>query len=88
MPPEEILAKIKNVLDDPRAPNPLPLGILTTENRNVWATARHLLLKLGNEKTLRLIDSALFNLVLDDDQILNDHVKLVRHFLHGDGRNR
>ncbi|XP_044741579.1 carnitine O-palmitoyltransferase 2, mitochondrial [Chrysoperla carnea] len=88
LPPEDILAKIKNVLDDPRPPNPLPLGILTTENRNVWATARHLLLKLGNEKTLRLIDSALFNLVLDDDQILNDNVKLVRHFLHGNGKNR
>ncbi|KAF9992984.1 hypothetical protein BGZ65_011557, partial [Modicella reniformis] len=46
----------------------LPVGVLTSENRDIWAKARHTLLGLSpqNHASLGLIDNALFVICLDD----------------------
>lgn len=75
-------------------PNPNPIGVLTTENRNKWATLRKHLLKISsdNEKSMNLIDSALFCINLDDTTYNvdndDDNISLVRNFLHSNGENR
>jgi len=88
LPPNEIYSCIKYItsLDLPSSQH--PIGVLTSENRDRWATLREKLLRLGNEEQIRLIDSAFFNLILDDDKMEDDPVKIVRSFLHGDGDNR
>ncbi|KAK2706367.1 carnitine O-palmitoyltransferase 2, mitochondrial-like [Artemia franciscana] len=88
LPPNEIYSCIKYItsLDLPSSQH--PIGVLTSENRDRWATLREKLLSLGNEEQIRLIDSAFFNLILDDDKMEDDPVKIVRSFLHGDGDNR
>lgn len=75
-------------MSDTRPPNEHPVGILTTQDRDVWASQRHHLLQIGNEKIIKLIDTALFNLVLDDETMDGDDKKVIRNFLHGDGKNR
>lgn len=76
------------ILKDNQSPAEYAVGILTTENRNVWADARQHMIKAGNERFLHLVDSAVLNLVLDDEEMAGDPYKMVRHFLHGDGKNR
>ena len=66
------------------------IGILTTENRDVWAKAREHLLSINpdNSHSIDAIDSALFVVCLDDVYV-NDNVdKTMRTYLHGDGLNR
>ena len=64
-----------------------PLGVLTSEDRNKWATIRDNLEKLGNTEALRLIDSAIYCIALDD--VSSDEPdKLLSNFLHGDPKNR
>lgn len=84
----EILSMLKYVTDQQPAQNEFPIGVLTTLNRNKWATLRRNLLELGNEKELKLIDSALLHICLDDNAVGEDPVTLTRQFLHGDGTNR
>ncbi|KRT80870.1 hypothetical protein AMK59_5078, partial [Oryctes borbonicus] len=86
--PDVILAQLKYILDDNILPDKHPIGILTTLERNKWAVLRHKLESLGNEDNLKMIDSALFNICIDDDDIGGDLYKLSRIFLHGDGKNR
>ncbi|XP_022101190.1 carnitine O-palmitoyltransferase 2, mitochondrial-like [Acanthaster planci] len=70
-------------------PPKYPIGYLTTEHRDTWTQLREKLLAVcpGNKESLRLIDSALFCLCLDDDTD-DDKEQLVRRGLHGNAANR
>lgn len=87
LPPGDIHACLKWIQQDATAPPSHPIGFLTAENRDVWANARSLLLT-DNKQQIEAIDSALFNLVLDDVKTDNDPLKMAKVFLHGDGANR
>lgn len=88
LPPEQILARLKFILDDSTPKCEYPVGILTTLERNKWATLRHILGDNGNEQVLKMIDSALFNVCLDCEDLKDDPYAVTRNFLHGDGQNR
>lgn len=86
--PIEILNAIKQILGDKKPPNAYPIGVLTSLERDKWATIRHHLVDDGNAASLKIIDTALFNLCLDDESVGEDPVKLTRQFLYGPGGNR
>lgn len=66
-----------------------PLGVLTAEDRDTWASVREHLVATHNDAALDTIDSALFVLALDDkasypgDDPANA-VPIVQNMLHGD----
>lgn len=63
-----------------------PLGVLTAENRDTWASVREHLVETHNDAALDTIDSALFVLALDDkaSYSADDPVPIVQNMLHGD----
>ncbi|RZF36006.1 hypothetical protein LSTR_LSTR005822 [Laodelphax striatellus] len=77
----------KHILEQ-NEPSESPLGVLTTLERDRWAAVRQRLLETGNGDQLQAIDSALFAVCLDDGPTTEDHVPVVREFLHSDGTNR
>ena len=85
--PLDIYACLKFIQQDPITPSQHPIGYLTAENRDTWAGVRSLLME-HNSGQIEAIDSALFNLVLDDVGTDNDPVKISKLFLHGNGANR
>ncbi|KAL4226898.1 Carnitine O-palmitoyltransferase 2 [Mactra antiquata] len=98
--PEVVMSHIRYILDDNRPPNEHALGVLTTLPRDKWATVRTQLCNAGdmnesaffssgvmNEGYMKLVDSALFALILDDAAPENPN-EITRNFLHGDGTNR
>lgn len=85
--PLDIYSCLKWIQQDPISPSRDPIGYLTAENRDTWAKARRLLME-NNSSQMEAIDSALFNLVLDDVGTDNDPVKISKLFLHGNGANR
>ncbi|XP_066500574.1 carnitine O-palmitoyltransferase 2, mitochondrial isoform X2 [Hoplias malabaricus] len=85
--PAEILSHFKYILADTTPAPKFPLGVLTSENRDVWAGLREELLEAGNGEILGLVDSALFCLCLDEEKLLN-HIQISHNMLHGDGCNR
>ena len=85
--PLDIYACLKWIQQDPISPSQNPIGYLTAENRDTWAYTRRLLME-NNSSQMEAIDSALFNLVLDDVDTDNDPVKISKLFLHGNGANR
>ncbi|CAC5425186.1 CPT2 [Mytilus coruscus] len=85
--PDVIMAHLNYILQDSRPAPEYPVGVLTSENRDTWATIRQQLLNSGNENTLQLIDSAAFVLTLDDCAP-KDPNDITKNFLHGDGKNR
>lgn len=86
--PGQILGALKYILNANKPKNAFPIGVLTSLERDKWATLRHNLVDDGNESSLKIIDTALFNLCLDDDPIGEDPVALTRKFLYGPGDNR
>ncbi|KAG0367196.1 Carnitine O-acetyltransferase mitochondrial [Mortierella sp. AD032] len=65
------------------------IGVLTSDNRDIWTEARKTLINAGsqNEELLRKIESSVFLLCLDDSSpVTRDEVS--RACWHGDGRNR
>lgn len=88
MPPSHIYSHMSYILSDSRKRPSHPISLLTTENRDVWAEAREHLEQLGNGEQLKLIDSACFALILDDEVLGDDRVKSAHHFLHGPAYNR
>ncbi|KAL0831436.1 hypothetical protein ABMA28_002239 [Loxostege sticticalis] len=86
--PGEILGNLHQILNDNTPQAEHPLGILTCQNRDLWAKQRNHLESIGNKDTLHQIDSAVFNLVLDSETLLDDKHKLLKHYLHGNGLNR
>nr|XP_057929190.1 carnitine O-palmitoyltransferase 2, mitochondrial [Doryrhamphus excisus] len=85
--PTEIQSHLKYILSDTTPAPAFPLGVLTSENRNVWAHLRDKLIAAGNAEDLRTVDSAIFCLCLDDVS-LSDPVHVSHNMLHGDGCNR
>lgn len=85
--PAEIQSHLKYILSDPTPAPAFPLGVLTSENRNVWAGLRDKLVAAGNAADLQTVDSALFCLSLDDET-MRDHIHISHNMLHGDGCNR
>nr|XP_046248578.1 carnitine O-palmitoyltransferase 2, mitochondrial [Scatophagus argus] len=85
--PAEIQSHLKYILSDPTPAPAFPLGVLTSENRDVWAGLRDKLIAAGNAEDLRIVDSALFCLCLDDES-MRDHIHISHNMLHGDGCNR
>ncbi|XP_026315545.1 carnitine O-palmitoyltransferase 2, mitochondrial [Hyposmocoma kahamanoa] len=86
--PTEILGNLSSILNDNTPKAEYPLGVLTCQNRDEWATQRIHLQESGNGDVLQKIDSAIFNLVLDDETIHDNKHKILHHYLHGDGTNR
>lgn len=86
--PKKIAANLNFILQDKKQKSKNPIGVLTAAERDLWAEARAHLSKIGNEDIFKKIDSAAFVLILDDDIIGEEYNKLLRHFLHGDGKNR
>ncbi|XP_060803793.1 carnitine O-palmitoyltransferase 2, mitochondrial [Amyelois transitella] len=82
--PSELLGNLSRIVNDPTPKAEHPLGILTTQNRDEWAEQRRHLVETGNGEMLQKIDSAIFNLVLDDVVIDDDKHMILRHFLQGD----
>lgn len=85
--PAEIQSHLKYILSDPTPAPAFPLGVLTSENRDVWAGLRDKLIAAGNAEDLRVVDSAIFCLSLDDES-MRDHIHISHNMLHGDGCNR
>ncbi|XP_054644844.1 carnitine O-palmitoyltransferase 2, mitochondrial [Dunckerocampus dactyliophorus] len=85
--PMEIQSHLKYILSDTTPAPAFPLGVLTSENRDVWAGLRDKLIAAGNAEDLRTVDSAIFCLCLDDVS-LSDPVHVSHNMLHGDGCNR
>lgn len=85
--PAEIQSHLKYILSDPAPAPAFPLGVLTSENRDVWAGLRDKLIAAGNGETLQIVDSAIFCLCLDDET-MRDHIHTSHNMLHGDGCNR
>lgn len=65
----------------------LPVGVLTSENRDTWAEVRGKLEQLGNQEALNQIDTALYCIALDETTS-DDHAVMGHQFLHGDPKNR
>lgn len=72
-----------------KAEKTTPVGILTTENRDVWTEAREVLLKAhpSNAQTLKEIESASFVVCLDDAAPVTLEER-AHQYWHGDGCNR
>uniref|UniRef100_A0AAV2L0M2 Carnitine O-palmitoyltransferase 2, mitochondrial n=1 Tax=Knipowitschia caucasica TaxID=637954 RepID=A0AAV2L0M2_KNICA len=85
--PAEIHSHLKYILSDETPACSSPIGVLTSENRDVWAGLREKLVANGNGGVLQTVDSALFCLSLDDE-VMKDHIHTSHNMLHGDGCNR
>uniref|UniRef100_A0A8C2XN04 Choline/carnitine acyltransferase domain-containing protein n=1 Tax=Cyclopterus lumpus TaxID=8103 RepID=A0A8C2XN04_CYCLU len=85
--PAEIQSHLKYILSDPTPAAAFPLGVLTSENRDVWAGLRDKLIAAGNAEDLQSVDGALFCLSLDDES-MRDNIHISHNMLHGDGCNR
>ncbi|XP_074524076.1 carnitine O-palmitoyltransferase 2, mitochondrial [Halichoeres trimaculatus] len=85
--PSEIQSHLKYILSDQTPEPAFPLGVLTSENRDTWAGLRDNLIAAGNAEDLKVVDSALFCLALDDES-MKDHIHISHNMLHGDGCNR
>ncbi|XP_075873815.1 carnitine O-palmitoyltransferase 2, mitochondrial-like [Nelusetta ayraudi] len=85
--PAEIQSHLKYILSEAAPVPDFPLGVLTSEHRDVWTDLRDKLEAAGNAENLRSVDSALFCLCLDDESF-RDLSDFSRNMLHGDGCNR
>ncbi|KAM4641075.1 carnitine O-palmitoyltransferase 2, mitochondrial [Discoglossus pictus] len=83
----EIQANLQYILSDASPAPEFPLGYLTSEERNTWALLRQKLLDNGNQEALKMVDSAVFCLCLDDFPI-KDRIHLSHNMLHGSSVNR
>ncbi|CAG9129159.1 unnamed protein product [Plutella xylostella] len=86
--PTELLANLKHIMDDNSPVSEHPLGVLTCQNRDEWARQRTHLEETGNTEALNKIDSAIFNLILDEETIHDDKHSILKQYLHADGTNR
>ena len=88
IPAGEILEALEMVLKAPVSSDTPPVGVLTTMNRDKWAAARAELVQVGdNAAKMKVIDSALFALTLEDHQP-QGWIDQQNTMLHGAGRNR
>ncbi|XP_074661867.1 carnitine O-palmitoyltransferase 2, mitochondrial-like isoform X2 [Tubulanus polymorphus] len=89
-PPGDIMANIQYILNDDIGECEHPIGALTSEHRDTWAQLRESLVNNGNEEALRLVDTAVFMLSLDDysPKHETDVKGMSSQFLHGRASNR
>ena len=89
MPPSVIHANIRHILQDAAAPSEHPVGFLTSENRDTWATLRQHMagLSAGNAEAFRLVDTAMLCMCLDDVSP-DTPESMTRLMLYGSGSNR
>lgn len=86
VPPSAIISRLRFILNDNASSTPAeyPLGVLTAENRDFWASARQNLVENHNAESLNVVDSALFCVSLDNTSFdFSDPVPLVQNMLHG-----
>lgn len=83
----ELEAQFRKVYE--KAEKAPAVGILTSENRDVWTDAREVLLKAhsSNAKALKEIESASFVVCLDDAAPVTLEER-AHQYWHGDGANR
>ncbi|KAI9293906.1 acyltransferase ChoActase/COT/CPT [Neoconidiobolus thromboides FSU 785] len=81
------LSQIIELAGDKADPN--PIGLLTTQNRDIWLDARNKLLQHSkkNSESLNAVESASFLLCLDETSPANKD-EASRACWHGDGKNR
>lgn len=86
---DELQLQIQKVYDLAGDLKDIPVGLLTTENRDVWTNIRKQLLKLSptNKASLDAIETAAFALCLDASKPVTRE-EVSRACWHGDGRNR
>lgn len=87
LPPERLYTYMHHIVNMKLDNAEHPIGVLTSENRNTWATVREKLEQLGNNEVLRQIDGSIYCITLDDIASENPD-ELIQHFLHGDPKNR
>ncbi|KAJ3218879.1 Carnitine O-acetyltransferase mitochondrial [Clydaea vesicula] len=84
----ELESQFKKIYEMAGTEEHTPLGILTTENRDIWtATRDELLLNPLNKKSLEIIENSVFAICLDDTKPVTRE-ELSRACWHGDGKNR
>lgn len=88
MSPAELLGNLSKIIRDDTGSAEHPLGYLTCQTRDLWAKQRAHLEENGNKQALHVLDTAIFNLIFDDDVIEDDKNKLLKHYLCGNGNNR
>ena len=87
LPHIDIFAALNQICDTVPSESP-PIGILTTMQRDEWASVRARMdNNFINSVALADIDSALFVVCLEDE-MHEGHTAVCRNFLHGNGRNR
>ncbi|KAE8240246.1 hypothetical protein A4X13_0g7885 [Tilletia indica] len=88
---KEIESQLEKIIADPSAsaPNPLPVGALTSDNRDVWTDTRAKLLAAGsqNKEALAKVESAVVVLALDSEPAYTLE-ETAWALWYGDGQNR
>lgn len=89
LPPAEIHSHLQYILNDTTTPPEHPVGYLTSENRDVWASLRQQLESSSgkNSEILDKIDTAAYCLCLDDTAPVEAE-DMNRNMLYGNGANR
>ncbi|OON19408.1 Choline/Carnitine O-acyltransferase, partial [Opisthorchis viverrini] len=85
--PKQLLSNINFILSRPPVPSAPGLGVITTMNRDDAYLARERLLTLNNKSNLKLVDTALIALVLDEEP-LADLKEMLLNFLAGPSESR
>uniref|UniRef100_UPI00358F6CA1 carnitine O-palmitoyltransferase 2, mitochondrial-like isoform X2 n=1 Tax=Myxine glutinosa TaxID=7769 RepID=UPI00358F6CA1 len=83
-PTRTIMGNLHHILSDSRPPVQFPVASLTAERRDVWARLRKQLQAQGHGSALSLIESALFCLCLDEQDLKAD----IKQNLFGSGGDR
>ncbi|CAB4041815.1 carnitine O-palmitoyltransferase 2, mitochondrial isoform X6 [Paramuricea clavata] len=87
-PASEILLNLQAIVLDDSTHAQYPVAVLTSEDRDPWTSARQELeTVMTNTEPLKMIDSALFVLCLDEGEPESPE-QVTKVFLHGDGTNR
>ncbi|GAA57398.1 carnitine O-palmitoyltransferase 2 [Clonorchis sinensis] len=87
VPPKQILSNINFILSRPPVPSAPGLGVITTMNRDDAYSARERLLALNNKSNLKLVDTALIALILDEEPMA-DLKEMLLNFLAGPSQSR
>lgn len=83
----EILANLRAIINDTSVAKH-PIATLTSEDRDNWTSSRKELQSIAaNAEPLKIIDSALFVVCLDQEEA-DKPDDLTKIFLHGSGSNR
>ncbi|KAI8581739.1 hypothetical protein K450DRAFT_171831 [Umbelopsis ramanniana AG] len=85
----ELEAQFARIIEEARGSKALPIGVLTTENRDNWTDYRETLIAAHpeNKELLKQIETSSFMVCLDDSSPVTRD-ELSRACWHGDGRNR